>query len=102
MLLKKAVGNGLILYYSQCIVMRNALQSGGGQQQDHIIWENLVEDVSGGVEVACEELNQKMQCFLVEVDVAFFFKFFFISTSPFCHVIATWTTQLDSQLNYGF
>lgn len=38
-----------------------------------------------------------MQCFIVEVAVAFFF-----ATSPSCHVTTTWTTHLDSQLYYGF
>lgn len=33
------------------------LHSGGGQQQNQIKGETLGEDMSGGVQVFCEELN---------------------------------------------
>lgn len=60
MLLKK-VGEQQIMAWLILLLVYSSegmlLQSGGGQQQDHIIGETLVEDVSRGVEVACEELN---------------------------------------------
>lgn len=57
------------------------LQSGeGGQQQNHIIEETLVEYGYGGDEVAGEELNQKMQCFITKVVITLVI--FFIKIQP--------------------